>query len=129
MKQVRLLSVFVVFSLVLAFVGCSKPPDAEKQAAKTAMDAAVSADADKYAVADMDTAKKKWDTAESQMKEKKYEEAKQAYIEAKAAFEKAAGAAEAGKKAMADQAKAAVAAIEEAWNHLKATAKKMERKM
>jgi len=129
MKPVRLLWVLAVLSLVLVFVGCSKPPDAEKQAAKTAMDAAVSADADKYATADMDTAKKKWDTAESQMKEKKYEEAKQAYIEAKAAFEKAAGAAEAGKKAMADQAKAAVAAVEEAWNHLKATAKKMERKM
>ena len=129
MKQVRLLSVFVVFSLVLAFVGCSKPPDAEKEAAKSAMDAAVSAGADRYAGADLDTAKKKWESAESLVKEKKYEEAKKAYIEARAAFEKAAGAVAAGKKAMADQANAAVAGIEESWNKLKATAKKMEKKM
>jgi len=129
MKQVRLLWVLAVLSLVLVFVGCSKPPDAEKQAAKSAMDAALSAGADKYAAADLDTAKKKWDAAESQMKEKKNEEAKQAYIEARRAFEKAAGAVEAGKKAVADQANAAVAAIEEAWKNVKATAKKMEKKM
>ncbi|HSB04673.1 MAG TPA: DUF4398 domain-containing protein [Thermodesulfobacteriota bacterium] len=129
MKQMRLLLVFVVFSLALAFVGCSKPPDAEKQAAKTAMDAAVSAGADRYAGEDLDTAKKKWESAESLMKEKKYEEAKKAYIEARAAFEKATGAVATGKKAMADQANAAVAAVEEAWNKLKATAKKMEKKM
>jgi PBP1b-binding outer membrane lipoprotein LpoB len=129
MKQIRLLSVLVVVSLVLLLVGCSKPPDAEKQAAKAAMDAAVSAGADRYAGADLDTAKKKWESAESLMKEKKYEEAKKAYIEARAAFEKAAGAVAAGKKAVADQANAAVAGIEEAWNKLKATAKKMEKKM
>lgn len=129
MKRVRFLSLFVVFSLVFAFTGCSKPPDAEKQAAKTAMDAAVSAGADRYATADLDTAKKKWDAAESLMKEKKYDEAKKAYIEAKAAFEKAAGAVATGKKAMADQANAAVAGIEEAWNRVKATSKKMEKKM
>ncbi len=54
-------------------------PEAEQKAAKAAMDAAMSAGADKYAAADFDAAKKKWEGAEAQMKDKKYKEAKQAY--------------------------------------------------
>ncbi len=102
------LSVFVWVVLVLGMilVGCSKPPEAEKEAAKKAMNAAFSAGADQYASADLDAANKLWDTAESQMKEEKYKEAKESYIGAKAAFEKAAASVEAGKKAAADQANA-----------------------
>ena len=96
--------VFLVLGLVLA--GCSKPPEAEKEAAKKAMNAAFSAGADQYASADLDAANKLWDTAESKMKEDKYKEAKESYIGAKAAFEKAAAAVEAGKKAAADQTNA-----------------------
>ena len=101
-------SVFVCVVLVLGLVlaGCSKPPEAEKEAAKKAMDAAFSAGADQYAPAELDVANKMWDTAESQMKEKNYKEAKESYIGAKAAFEKAAAAVAAGKKAAADQANA-----------------------
>lgn len=129
MKHIRLsVSLLVFFALTLAFIGCTKPPDAEKQAAKTAMDAAMSAGADKYAAADLDAAKKTWDTAESQMKEKKYKEAKQSYIDAKAAFEKTSRAVEAGKKA-ADEANATIATLQEVWKNLEATAKKMEKKM
>src|SRR5512135_1825626 len=99
-------SVFVCVVLVLGLVlaGCSKPPEAEKEAAKKAMNAAFSAGADQYATADLDAANKLWDTAESQMKEEKYKEAKESYVAAKAAFEKAAAAVAAGKKAAADQA-------------------------
>jgi len=122
-------SVLVVLALVMVFVGCAKPPDAEQKAAKEAMDAAMSAGADKYAKADMDAAKKVWDGAEAQVKDKKYKEAKQGYMDAKAAFEKAAKAVEAGKKAASDQANAAVATIQEAWKNLEATAKKMEKKL
>ncbi len=130
MKNGRLFGlIFVVFALLLVLAGCAKPPEAEKQAAKGAMDAAVSAGADKYAVADLGAAKKVWDTAESQMNEKKYKEAKQNYIEAKAAFEKAGGAVQAGKKAASDQASAALASIEEAWKKLEATAQKMAKQM
>jgi PBP1b-binding outer membrane lipoprotein LpoB len=129
MKQVRLLSVLMVLALVLVVVGCSKPPEAEQKAAKAAMDAAMSAGADKYAAADFETAKKAWDTAESQVKDKKYKEAKDGYIAAKAAFEKAAGGVEAGKKAVADQVNADLAALEGAWMNLDATAKKMEKKI
>jgi len=130
MKNGRLFwLIFVVFALLLVLAGCAKPPEAEKQAAKGAMDAAVSAGADKYAVADLGAAKKVWDTAESQMNEKKYKEAKQTYIEAKAAFEKAGGAVQAGKKAASDQASAALASIEEAWKKLETTAQKMAKQM
>ena len=72
MKHVRLsVLLCIVLALTLAFTGCAKPPDAEKQAAKGAMDAAISAGADKYATDSLDAAKKIWDSAESQMKEKK----------------------------------------------------------
>ena len=121
--------VFAVLALLLVLAGCAPPPEAEKQAAKGAMDAAVSAGADKYAVADLDVAKKVWETAESQMNAKKYKEAKQSYVDAKAAFEKAGTAAASGKKAASDQAGAALTSIEEAWKKLEAKAQKMAKQM
>jgi uncharacterized phage infection (PIP) family protein YhgE len=129
---------FVAVMMILAiagmFFGCAKPPEAEKAAAKTAMDAAVSAEAPRYASADFQAAMKLSETAESQMKENKYGEAKQGYIDAKAAFEKAAGAVAAGKKALVgevniDELKAAVARLEEDWKNLQALAKKVEAKL
>jgi len=121
--------VWVVFVLGMVLVSCSKPPEAEKEAAKKAMDAALSAGADKYASSDLEAANKVWDTAESQMKEKKYREAKESYIDAKAGFEKAAGAVEAGKEAVAGQAKTALKTLEVEWKKLRVTAKKMEKKL
>ena len=122
-------SFLMVIALALVFIGCAKPPEAEKKAAMAAMDAAVSAGADKYAAADLDAAKKVWDAAEAQVKDKKYREAKQGYVDAKAAFEKAAGAVAAGKKAVADEANAAIAALEEGWKGIEAAAKKAAKKM
>ena len=123
------LFVLVMLALGISLVGCSKPPEVEKEAAKKAMEAALSAGADKYAAVDLETAQKVWGSAESQMKEKKYKEAKQNYIAAKAAFEKAAAAVEAGKKAAAEQAKATLNALEEAWKKLNVRAKKTEKKL
>jgi hypothetical protein len=122
-------SFMMVLALVLVFIGCSKPPEAEQKAAKTAMDAAVSAGADKYAAADLAAAKKVWEAAEAQVQEKKYKEAKQGYVDAKTGFEKAAGAVAAGKKAVADEATAALAAVEEAWKGTEEAAKKVEKKL
>jgi hypothetical protein len=128
MRMIKLsVFVLVVFALGMGLVGCAKPPEAEREAAKKAMDAAITGGADKYASADLEAAMKVWNTAESQMKEKKYKEAKQNYIDAKAAFEKAAAAVEAGKKAVADQANAALKALEEEWKKLGVTAKKWRR--
>ena len=130
MRMVRLsVWAFVVLALAMFWVGCSKPPEAEKEATKKAMGDAISAGAEKYATADLEAAKKIWDTADSQMKEKKYKEAKQSYLDAKAAFEKAAAAIEAGKKAAADQAKATLKTLEMEWKKLRVTAKKMEKKL
>jgi len=107
MRMIKLsVFVWVAFALGMAGMSCSKPPEAEKEAARKAMDAAFSSGADQYAPADLDAAVKVWDTAESQMKEEKYKEAKENYIGAKAAFERVAAAVEAGRKAAADQANA-----------------------
>jgi hypothetical protein len=127
LKSSLLLIVFL--ALTLAVVGCAKPPEAEKAAAKAAMAAALSAGADIYATADFKAAKAVWDSSEAQMNGKKYKEAKQGYTNAKAAFEKASVAAAAGKKAAIDEANAAVAALEEAWKNLAAGAKLVEKKM
>jgi len=130
MKYLRFaVSSILVMALIMMFIGCAKPPEAEKAAAKTSMDAAVTAGADKYAAADFKTAKGAWDASEAQMNDKKYDEAKQGYISAKAAFEKAVGAAAAGKKAMTDEANAAVTALEDGWKNLAAAAKGVEKKM
>lgn len=119
----------LLLSLLLAFLGCAKAPEEEQKAAKSAMDAAVAAGADKYAVADHQAAKKLFDTAEAQVKEKKYKEAKQGYVDAKAAFEKAAVAAVAGKKAAIEEANQAVAALEEGWKSIEESVKKIEKKI
>ena len=121
--------IFGVLALLLVLGGCAQPPEAERQAAKGAMDTAVLGGADKYAVADLEAAKKVWETAESQMNEKKYKEAKQSYIEAKAAFEKAGGAVEAGKKAASDEAGAVLASIEAGWKKLEAKTKTLAKRM
>lgn len=130
MRTIRFFGLgLLVLTLGMVWAGCAKPPEAEKEAAKKAMDAAISAGADKYSITELEAARKVLDTAESQMKEKNYKEAKQGYIDAKAAFEKAAAAVEAGKKAVADQANAALKVIQEDWKKLRATGSKMEKKL
>jgi hypothetical protein len=123
-----LVSVTVVLALVFVFVGCAKPPDAEKSAVQAAMDAAIAAGADKYAGGDFDSAKGRWDTAESQMANKKYKEAKQSYIDAKATFERAAGNVQAGKDAI-KAVNAALPALKSGWKKIEATARKVGKKM
>jgi len=122
-------SFLMVIALALVFIGCAKPPEAEQKAAEAAMGSAVSAGADKYAVADLLAAKKLLEAAAAQVKEKKYKEAKQGYVDAKAAFEKAAGAVAAGKKAATDEANIAVAALEEGWKSIEDSVKKIEKKI
>jgi hypothetical protein len=121
-------SVMVVLALAFVFFGCTKPPDAEKSAARAAMDAAIAVGADKYAGGDFDSAKGRWDTAESQMANKKYKEAKQSYIDAKSTFERGVGNVQAGKDAI-EAVNAALPALENDWKKLEAIVKKVEKKM
>ena len=124
-----LVSLIMVLALVLMFIGCGKPPEAEQKAAKAAMDAAIAAGADKYAVTAMDAATKIYDTAETQVKNRKYEEAKKTYADAKAAFEKAPSGVEEGKKVARAEANAALKDLGVSWKDLRASAKKVEKEM
>lgn len=119
----------VLIAVVLTFASCTKPPEAEQQAALASMDAAVAAGADKFATADLDAAKQILAGADTQMSEKKYKEAKLGYVDAKAAFEKAAGAVEAGKKAAMAEVTAALTALDEAWKGIDAAVKGAGKKM
>ncbi len=119
----------MAFSLALVFIGCAQPPEAEKAAAKAAMDAAVAANAGKFVAVDFEAAMKLWGTAEAQVGEKKYEEAKQGYINAKAAFDKAATNAKTQKKALTDEATTAVTGLEAGWKTIETTAKDLESKI
>ena len=121
--------VCVVLSLGVLLTGCAKPPDAEREAAKKAMELALSAGADKYAKADLEPASKNWESAESQMKEKKYKEAKEGYINAMVFFKKAAASVAKMKKFVADQASASLTALQGAWKNLEVKAKKVEKKL
>jgi hypothetical protein len=132
MKNAKLLVVMMILAGII--IGCAKPPEAERAAAKAAMEAAESAEARRFASADFEAAIKLWDASEAQVKEKKYSEAKQGYLDAKAAFEKAVGAVAAGKKAVVgevntDELTAAVARLEEDWKKLQTLAKKVEAKI
>jgi hypothetical protein len=128
-RSVFFVSLMMTVMAALVFNGCSKPHEAEKAAARTAMEASRSAGADRYAPEDFAEARKLWVASEAQVKEKKYQEAKQGYIEARIAFEKAGDAVEAGKRAMIPEAAAAVAALEEGWRNLEVIAKRVEPKM
>ena len=116
------LSLMIILVLTLIFVGCTTPPEAERSAAKVAMDAAVASGADKYATRIMDAAKKIWGAAENEMRAKKYDEAKQNYVTAKVVFDIAAGNAQEGKKIAAAEANAAITSLEEDWKNLNITA-------
>ncbi|MCL2669662.1 MAG: hypothetical protein FWE89_03155 [Syntrophaceae bacterium] len=121
----------MLFSILAFSGGCAKPPEAEQLAAMDAMDTSLAADAEKFAADELDTAKKIWKAAETQMKKKNYKEAKQGYIDAKAAFEKAAAAVAAGRKAVIGEITAALTSLNESWIALTldAEANKLEQKL
>jgi hypothetical protein len=101
---------------------------AEKQAAETSMNSALTAQAEVYAAGTMTEAKKLWDDAEAKMKDRAYKEAQMAYTAAKASFDVAVGQVEAGKKAMSDENQAAAKAVEASWNELsKSSVKKIKK--
>lgn len=123
------LSLMIILALALIFVGCTNPPEAERSAAKAAMDTAVASGADKYATRIMDAAKKIWGAAETEMRAKKYDQAKQNYVTAKVVFDIAAGNAQEGKKIAAAEANSAITGLEEGWKNLNITARNYEKMM
>jgi len=130
MKNFRYaVSFMMVFALTLVFIGCAKPPQAERSDAKAALDAALAANADKYAATGFNAAKNLWVAAEDKMNTKKYAEAKQDYINAKLAFEKLRPAIDEGKSIMIHKLNEDIPLLEEDWKNLVASAKNLKNKM
>lgn len=119
----------LVLAVVVLAVGCAKPPQAELDAMKAALQAAEQAEAPKYAAADWDKAQQAVNAANAEVEAqnakfalfRSYTRAKQLIDEATAAANAAKDAGVAGKqKAMneareaIDAAKASLAAAQEA---------------
>lgn len=120
----------VLAGVALLVAGCESAPEAEKKAADSAVAAAKSAEADKYAGPAYKAVTDVQKQAESLMGEKKYKEAKAAYERTKGLADDAAKAAVSGKTAMKAEVEKGIAAAEAAWAGLEkqamAAAKKMK---
>jgi len=113
----------------LLVAGCDSPPEAEKKAADSAIAAAKSAEADKYAGPAYKAVTDLQRQAEGFMTEKKYKEAKAAYERAKSLADEAGKAAVAGKSAMKAEVEKGIAAAEAAWAGLEKQASAAAKKM
>lgn len=104
MKVTKIISLLVVLSVALLFVGCGEVPQAEIDAAKSALDAAKSAEADRYVPDQYNAAKKALDNAMAVVKEEEsgmfsnYDEAVVQLQNVKSQAEKAAAAVPAKKE-------------------------------
>lgn len=144
----------IIIAQVPAYIGCATAPvagmpeekvavkthpvssetdriaaETEKSAVKASMENALFCEAEKYAEADMNAAKKILETAETKMKDGRYVEAKQSYISAKAAFDRAAVNAVEGRKTVAAEANTAIANLEKAWENLIAASRNVKNMM
>ena len=115
--------------VALLVAGCDSPPEAEKKAADSAIAAAKSAEADKYAAPAYKAVTDLQRQADSFMGEKKYKEAKAAYERAKGLGDDAAKAAVAGKTAMKAEVEKGIAAAEAAWAGIEKQAQAAAKKM
>ena len=115
--------------VALLVAGCDSPPEAEKKAADSAIAAAKSAEADKYAGPAYKAVTDLQRQAEGFMGEKKYKEAKAAYERAKGLGDDAAKAAAAGKTAMKAEVEKGIAAAEAAWAGIEKQAQAAAKKM
>ncbi|MBN1595132.1 hypothetical protein JW933_04315 [candidate division FCPU426 bacterium] len=111
MKKVGIWMLTGILAVVLT--ACAKPPVAEQDQARQAMEQALAAQAEAYAARTFNEAKALWDGAEAKMQEKSYKAAKEGYTAAKAAFEKAAGQVEEGKQAMLAESQALLGSVEQ----------------
>jgi hypothetical protein len=118
----------VVAGVALLVAGCDSPPEAEKKAADSAIAAAKSAEADRYAGPAYKALTDLQRQAEGLMGEKKYKEAKAAYERAKGLADDAAKAAVAGKAQLKAEVEKGIAAAEAAWTGLEKQARAAAKK-
>lgn len=102
----------------LVSVGCARPPEREMKAADEAVEAAIAAEAEKYAPDELKEAKDALEETRKKSEEKEYAEAKKLAIKAKEKADEAKAAAEAEKAGaekdagrLLDEAKATVQGI------------------
>jgi DNA repair exonuclease SbcCD ATPase subunit len=84
MKTLLKISVVPIILMFLVITGCSKPPTEELNAAKAAIDAAVSAGADKFAQEDLKKLNDDLQAANKEIEAKEYKKAKEMLVKLKA---------------------------------------------
>lgn len=95
--RTTLISTIVGLGFCLFLVSCSKPPTQDIKAAKTAIEDARAAEADKYAADDFQAAKDALADAEAKVESKDYKSAKEAALLAKEKAELSKSSVEANK--------------------------------
>ena len=132
-KATRYLLLLMLVGVVAMLCSCAQPPTQEMDAAKAAIDKAISAGADKYATAELEAAKSALSQAEEKVTAKDYEAAKTLAIEAADKAAAAEAAIAAGKEkvkaevdAMMPEAQKAFAALQKQVKLAKANKKAAE---
>lgn len=105
------LTMGLVLSLALVFVGCAQPPEEEINAAQAALDGAKRAEADIYAPEAYSAAKQALDDSRSKVEQKDFEGAKASALRAKEQADQAKSLADAAKPKVRDEAQALVARL------------------
>ena len=97
-NYIRLVTIFFCCALVIPFMsGCSQPPQQEVDAAKAALQGAISAGAEQYVPDELKIAQDLMTKLDSEMAKKDYKAAKQTALQAKAAADSANAAIGAAK--------------------------------
>ncbi len=115
MKRLIPLSVLALCFALIA-VGCAKPPAKEMEAAKASIDAAIQAEADKYAPDELNAAKKAFDDGKAAVEAKNYKSAKNLFIEAKDSADRAIEAAKANKEKVEAEVQELIPEVEKIFN-------------
>jgi hypothetical protein len=121
MKRGILFAVLFIFPVVLLMLGCGGEPTNELAAAKTALESARAAEADKYAPALFTQAENEIVEAENLIAQKKYGEAKKHLMDAKSVAESAAAQAATNKDNTKTEVEDYLAAIDNGMKQLKET--------
>ncbi len=121
-KLIFLSAMFLCFVLLAA--GCAKPPVEEMEAAKTSMDMAMQAEADKYAPNELKAAKKKFEDGKTAVEAKNYKSAKSIFMETKDMADGVVKSAKANKEKMKAEVGSLMPEAESLFENAKSLARK-----
>ena len=123
MKKLIPLSILSL-CLILMVAGCAKPPVKEMEAAKFSIDAAIEAEAQKYASDEFNAAKKKFDDGKAAVEAKDYKSAKNLFMEAKDRADGVIEVAKANKQKVKAEVEALKPEVESLFENAKSLARK-----